>query len=551
MSVADQLRISRCTTHHVNAQGDAIYLERFDEVLSFHHEAGQLLAAVNKANSAWHIGPDGSPAYEPRFDRCFGFYCGCAAVISDDGWYHINPDGSPLYPERYEFCGNFQDEAAVVVDSENRYFHINLKGAPLAPRNWKYCGDFRNGIAVVQSSDGLSTHIYKDGTFVHGQWFSDLDVFHKNYARAKTTSGWRHIDREGRPIYESCFAEIEPFYNGFARCERHDGGLVVINEAGKIVRELRTAKGNTFSDLSSDMVGYWRTFAISTAVELGVFEALPNSSEKLAEICACDNSKVQRLLAALQELQLVSQNNAIWAPTKKGAFLIKSNPKTLSDAALEYSGDLLQRWSHLPDIIRGKYDVPNIFTDVASCEERIGAHHRMLASYAMNDYEGLVRYMPVTKDMNVLDAAGGTGTLAKLMDNNYPGANIILGDLPEIVRHTDYSNIVELDLFSDWQLAVDRIMLARVLHDWSDDHVVRIFNHAKNALNSGGLIWVIEMLLEDNSSSGALCDLHLLSVNGGQERTLLTYEKLATKAGLKLQSCQKSSSLVSLLSFAV
>jgi hypothetical protein len=68
-------------------------------------------------------------------------------------------------------------------------------------------------LAVVQAQDGRSTHIDPGGRRVHGQWFLDLDGFHKGFARARDDAGWMHIDARGAPVYARRFAAVEPFYN--------------------------------------------------------------------------------------------------------------------------------------------------------------------------------------------------------------------------------------------------------------------------------------------------------------------------------------------------
>ena len=64
-------------------------------VLKFHSPG---LAPVLDNSGAYHVTPDGQPAYESRHVRTFGFYEDRAAAHSADGWFHLLPSGSPLYP---------------------------------------------------------------------------------------------------------------------------------------------------------------------------------------------------------------------------------------------------------------------------------------------------------------------------------------------------------------------------------------------------------------------------------------------------------------------
>lgn len=230
-----QSTVSPDATHH-SIDGAPLYESRFDEVLKFHPPG---LAPVRRAGQSWHIRSNGEPAYARRFLRTFGFYEGLAAVVSAEGWHHIRPDGSDVYVERYAWCGNYQGGRCPVRDEDGAYLHIGADGEPAYKSRWRYAGDYRDGIAVVQASDGRSTHIDRDSHLLHGQWFLDLDVFHKGWARARGDTGWTHVDQAGRPAYERRFAMVEPFYNGQARVETFDGALEIIDETGRMVVVLR------------------------------------------------------------------------------------------------------------------------------------------------------------------------------------------------------------------------------------------------------------------------------------------------------------------------
>lgn len=221
-------------THHL-LQGQPAYDQRFHRVLKYHAPG---LAPVQSMEFAWHIDATGSAAYPQRFLQTFGFYEGRAAVADSTGWLHILTDGTALYSERYAWCGNFQEQRCPVRRQDGAYIHLNHEGSPAYAQVWHYAGDFRDGVAVVQRADGLHSHICKDGELLHGEWFLDLDVFHKGHARARDHGGWHHVDVAGKALYSQRFAMVEPFYNGQARVERPDGGLAVIDPQGEVVVRL-------------------------------------------------------------------------------------------------------------------------------------------------------------------------------------------------------------------------------------------------------------------------------------------------------------------------
>lgn len=546
------LSVSPCGTHH-ECDGQPAYSGRFDEVLKFHYPG---LAPVRLGNEAWHVREDGNAAYARRFIRTFGFYEGFAAVQTLDGWHHIFPDGSDGYTDRYDWCGNFQGGRCTVRLREGRYQHVFRDGSAVYPKTWAYAGDYKDGVCVIQNEAGLCTHLGLSGEPLHGNWFVDLDVFHKGFARAHDNDGWMHVDLCGEPLYARRFAAVEPFYNGQARVERFDGGLEVINEQGKMLIELRAARQSEFAALSMDMVGCWRTETIATAVRLGVIEALPCTSSALAEKCGLTDDGAMRLLRALGELKIIERDTEIWHLSARGEFLLLRHPLTLADAALEYSGALGDLWRCLPEALGRNSDwrAPDIFGDVARNPGRLQGHHRMLRSYARHDYALIPDVLGLRGDETVIDAGGGFGTLAMNILNAHPEVRVTVLDKSEVVERAreGRDSVPGLswlpgDLFEPWNVFADIVTLARVLHDWDDENAARILTQARAALHRGGRLFIIEMLLSDRGVSGALCDLHLLVATGGRERTQDAYEKLLTQTGFHLVDVRRVDALPAVL----
>lgn len=546
------LSVSACGKYH-ERDGQPAYSGRFDEVLKFHAPG---LAPVKRGDEAWHVEPDGDAAYSRRFIRTFGFYEGFAAVQAQDGWHHVRPDGNDTYPDRYDWCGNFQGERCTVRLRDGRYRHVFSDGSFAYPETWRYAGDYKDGFCVIQNDAGLCTHLDLHGKPLHGNWFADLDVFHKGFARARDGDGWMHVDLRGAPAYARRFAAVEPFYNGQARVERFDGGLEVINVQGQCLIELRSARQSEFAALSGDMVGYWRTETIAAAVRLGVIKALPCTSDALAERCGLSIDGALRLLRALGELRIVVRDAEIWHLSVRGEFLLADHSLSLADAALEYSGALGDLWSSLPEALKAKGDwrAPDIFGDVAKDPARLQGHHQMLRSYARHDYALIPSALGLQGNERVVDAGGGFGTLAMNILSAYPGTHVTVLDKPEVVEQARNSpdtaqglNWLPGDLFEPWSICADAVTLARVLHDWDDRDAINILSQARTVLSPGGRLFIIEMLMEEQGVSGALCDLHLLLATGGRERSLKDFERLLAETGFRLINVRRVAALPSVL----
>ena len=542
--------VSSCGTHHVDERGEPAYRERFDEVLKFHPPG---LAPVRCRGQAWHVRSDGSPAYARRFIRTFGYYEALAAVVALEGWHHVTVDGTDAYARRCAWCGNFQQGRCAVRDHDGNYLHITPQGEAAYPDRWRYAGDYRDGMAVVQAADGYSTHIGRDGTLVHGRWFVDLDVFHKGFARARDEDGWMHVDVKGRPAYARRFHAVEPFYNGQARVERLDGALEVIDESGVTLVQLRPARRSEFASLSGDMVGFWRTQTIGAAVELGVIEALPATESEVEEQCRLRSDGARRLLRALAELGLTVRQGDRWALTGRGDLLRADHPLTLADAALEYAGPFSAMWRGLPAALRrnSTWNAPDVFGDVARDDARSVGHHRMLRSYARHDYAEVCFALDLRGDERVVDAGGGLGVLAQLILDAHPSAEVTVLERPEVVAMAPATSLgvrwQSGSLFEPWEIEADAVLLSRVLHDWDDADAIQILGRARAALSAGGRIYIVEMLVPDESVAGAVCDLHLLMATGGRERSAEHFERLLAAAGFELTAVRRLPALPSVI----
>ncbi len=544
------LRVSEDGTHHVGPDGNPAYDDRFDQVLPFHAPG---LAPVRRAGVAWHLRVDATAAYAARFRQTFGFYEGLAAVEADDGWHHVDATGVAVYSARYAWCGNVQGGRVPVRRPDGRYLHLAADGRPASGSTWRYAGDYREGSAVVQRDDGLHSHVDRDGALVHGCWFVDLDVFHKGLARARDDRGWTHVDRSGRPVTTTRYTMVEPFYNGQARVERVDGALVVIDPMGAVLAELRTPRRSEFAILSRDLVGFWSTDAIAAAVSLGLFEALPGTTHSLAATLGLHGGRLAALLRALHELDLVVREQEAWACTERGAFLRRDAPLTLADAALEYAGPLRRLWERLPDALRSPaWEAPDVFGDVAADATRTVPHHRMLRSYARHDYGSVPAALGLRGNERVLDVGVGVGVLTGMLLAAYPGLSVVALDRPEVLAQFECGDdprveLLPVDLFATWGVQADVAVLARVLHDWDDARAVCILQNVRAALAVGDRVFVVELLVTDDGAFGGLCDLHLLMTTGGRERTLDEYATLLRAASFDVVQVHTLAALPSVI----
>ncbi|XP_042494018.1 (RS)-norcoclaurine 6-O-methyltransferase-like [Macadamia integrifolia] len=76
-----------------------------------------------------------------------------------------------------------------------------------------------------------------------------------------------------------------------------------------------------------------------------------------------------------------------------------------------------------------------------------------------------------------------------------------------------------------------------ILHDWSDDHCMKILQRCKEAINpaEGGKIIIIDMVIDINQkidmNPTLILDMFMMVNFGGKERTSEEWERLISNAG--------------------
>lgn len=141
----------------------------------------------------------------------------------------------------------------------------------------------------------------------------------------------------------------------------------------------------------------------------------------------------------------------------------------------------------------------------------------------------------------LVDVGGGTGAALNMITSKYPHVKGINYDLPHVVAGAPTQTGVEHiggDMFEQVPKG-DAIFLKSVLHDWSDDHCLKLLKNCFDALPNGGKVILVELLVPEapfskSDNSDIVCAVDVLMIaqhHGGRERTKTEYEDLALKSG--------------------
>jgi len=299
-----------------------------------------------------------------------------------------------------------------------------------------------------------------------------------------------------------------------------------------------------------------RSKTMFAGVSLGIFDALaagPKSPGALAAELHADPGALERLLGACVGLQLLERTSAGYQNTPAtAAYLCKGSPRRLT-GYIGYSNSVMWKlWANLEDAVREGthrwqqaygWDGP-IFshffrTDDAKREFLMGMH-----GFGLISSPHVVSAFDLGRFRHLVDLGGATGHLAIAACQRYPDLRGTVFDLAEavplareIVGESNVANRVSItagDFFVDALPAGDIFALGRILHDWSEDKIVKLLARIFATLPTGGALLIAEKLLLDDQTGptwAQMQDLNMLTCTEGQERTLPQYAALLKQAG--------------------
>uniref|UniRef100_A0A803LV26 O-methyltransferase C-terminal domain-containing protein n=1 Tax=Chenopodium quinoa TaxID=63459 RepID=A0A803LV26_CHEQI len=163
------------------------------------------------------------------------------------------------------------------------------------------------------------------------------------------------------------------------------------------------------------------------------------------------------------------------------------------------------------------------------------AHHTILVmKKLLEKYNGF-------DDVKVLvDVGGNTGVNVSMIVAKYPHIKGLNYDLPHVIADApSYPGVEHIggDMFESVPQA-DTIFMKWVLHDWSDEHCLKILKKCYEALPKNGKVILVESLIpvlpQGNLESHMVfsLDCHTLVHNqGGKERSKEDFETLFTQSG--------------------
>ncbi|XP_015948094.1 anthranilate N-methyltransferase [Arachis duranensis] len=348
--------------------------------------------------------------------------------------------------------------------------------------------------------------------------------------------------------------------------------VVIDDESNKNLLKEEEEDGMLFAMDLGVLVAF--PMAVKTAFELGIFDIIAKggehaklSSEDIASQIGSINpnapSMVDRLLRLLASHSLLScsslpqvtkdendQEHELIASPKKNVYSLTAAASkyfVTDDDGVNFGHSLslildkvfLESWSELKGaILEGgvpfvrvngmhAFEYPSVdprFNDVFN--KAMISHTSILMKRVLESYEGF-------NNINtIIDVGGGLGINLKMITSKYPNINYYYSFfIFYCVKH------VGGDMFESVPNG-DAIFMKCILHDWSDEHCLKVLKNCHKAIPEDGKVIVVDIMVpvfpENKTAAKAAfkADLLMMTQNiGGKERTKHDFIHLATASG--------------------
>ncbi|MET9290416.1 methyltransferase [Streptomyces sp. NPDC003077] len=302
------------------------------------------------------------------------------------------------------------------------------------------------------------------------------------------------------------------------------------------------------------IVGHLASAAIRTAASLRVADHLadgPLAIEELARRTDTDALSLRRVLRFLAARGIFHESEpGSYALTPPAELLRSDVPGSLRDGALLLAHELFRKPSaDLEETVRtGRpafdrvFGMP-FFTYLQEHPDLSDLFDAGMESFAgaMDDAVADVYEFPASG--TIVDVGGGRGGLLRTILLRNPGLSGVLFDQQStvdqhILDHPELAGRWRVeggDFFSAVPAGGDIYVIKHTLHNWDDEHCLRILRACRAAMEPGKRLLVVDAIIPpgDDPAPGKNVDVTMLTVLTGRERTAEEFEGLFRDSGFE------------------
>ena len=309
---------------------------------------------------------------------------------------------------------------------------------------------------------------------------------------------------------------------------------------------------------------------VYAAAKLGLADQLasgPKSAAELAGPMHAHAPSLYRLMRTLASLGILSERTEQrYALTTLGEALKSGAPGSARATVLYFGNPPSQSaWDQMVYSIQtGKagfekaHGMP-LFDYLAQHTEDASLFSETMVGFHSEEPPAVTAAYDFSTFNTIVDVGGATGNMLAAILANHAWPRGILFDRPHVVADasalleakgvSDRVTIKAGDFFKSVPAGGDAYVLSHIIHDWNETQCLAILGHVRKAMNPGGRLLLVEMVLPpgDAPHPGKMLDMTMLVAVGGQERTEAEYDLLLNKASFRLARVVQTNSAVSVI----
>jgi ubiquinone/menaquinone biosynthesis C-methylase UbiE len=277
-----------------------------------------------------------------------------------------------------------------------------------------------------------------------------------------------------------------------------------------------TAKKLTTRRLNDMGLSFMHAGTLLAALELGLFDALSEGPQPLAEVArrmGLAEDRADKLVTACAALDLVKRKGATISNAEEtDRFLVRHKPTYFGDYLLHFAKGSYPIWGKLAERLRsvstqgrGRY-----YDTAADSKEA-----RALTEAGYTGSQGTARMLARRFDFSpyrrLLDIGGGSGVYSIEACKRYPGLSATVLDFPavcevtrEFIRKANLDERIEAiggDFTADpFPAGPDIALLCGNIHAYDSATAERVVKKAYDVLPSGGAMIICDYMLNDEKT---------------------------------------------------
>jgi hypothetical protein len=309
------------------------------------------------------------------------------------------------------------------------------------------------------------------------------------------------------------------------------------------------------SELLADAYGFMVTQSIGVVARAGVADLVADGHETIGDLAAetgLPADSLRRIIRALAALEIFTLEGDHVRNTPKSELLRAEVPGSVYWIAQSFANEHYRVWGAAEAAFRdGEPATPDVlgsgyFDWLAAHPAEAAIFNRAMAAGSAAKLQAVERVG--WTDELVVDVGGGTGGLLSGLLTLHPALRGVVYDLPhseqaalatfEAAGVADRCTFVSGNFFESVPPGGDAYVLSHILHDWDDEHSLRILGAIRAVADDATRLVIMDSVLRDEGTGALvpkLLDLHMLVMLGGRERTADEWALLLRQAGFSLR----------------